>query len=94
MRSGQTTPGEVTDIILPVWLQSTPIIELNRRHDRFVKNRKVEMGFNLFHLIANVYHQENLHSDIMEAIISPSGNHGDRLLHLFLDFLRRHQHMA
>jgi hypothetical protein len=61
-----------------------------------MKNREVEMGFNLFHLISDVYHRENLHSDIMEAIISPSGSHGqgDLFLRLFLDFLRKHHHVA
>ena len=96
MLSGQTKPSEAADIHLSVWLQSAAIVGLTRRHDHFMKNREVEMGFNLFHLISDVYHRENLHSDMMEAIISPSGSHGhrDRFLQLFLDFLRRHQHMA
>lgn len=81
---------------LAAWLHSAPIVGLTERHDHFMKNREVDMGFNLFHLISDVYHRENLHSDMMEAIISPSGSHGcgDLFLRLFLDFLRQHHHIA
>ena len=73
------------------WLQDVNIVQLARRHEAFMKGREVDMGFNLFHLISAVYHRENLHSDMMDAIISPSGSHGhgDLFLHLFLNFLRQ-----
>jgi hypothetical protein len=81
---------------LSAWLQSAPIVELARRYKGFMKNREVDMGFNLFHLISDVYHKENLHSDMMEALISTSGSHGhgDLFLRLFLDFLRKRHGVA
>lgn len=86
------TSSQRSDAPLLAWLQSAPILQLTSRHDHFAKNKEVDMGFNLFHLISEVYHRENLHSDMMEAIISPSGSHGqgDLFLRLFLDFLRQH----
>jgi hypothetical protein len=56
--------------------------------------RKVDLGFNAFALVSEIYHRENLHSDVMAAILDPQGAHGqgDRFLRLFLEFLRdKHQ---
>lgn len=72
------------------WLRNDKAVQLSHRHAECAKRREVDMGFNLFHLISDVYYRENLHSDIMQAIIDPAGSHrqGDRFLRLFLDFLR------
>jgi hypothetical protein len=74
------------------WLRNAEALQLTHRHAECVRKRDVDMGFNLFHLISDVYYRENLHSDIMQAIISPTGSHGqgDRFLGLFLSFLREH----
>lgn len=56
------------------------------------KKSKVDLGFNAFALVSDVYHRENLHSDVLAAILSPQGEHkcGGRFLELFLGFLRTH----
>lgn len=86
----ESTSSQESDAPLSAWLESNAIIQLTVRHDHFIKNREVDMGFNLFNLISTVYYRENLHSDIMQAIIDPVGSHreGDRFLLLFIDFLR------
>lgn len=78
------------------WLRNAEALQLTHRHAEFVRKRDVDMGFNLFHLISDVYYRENLHSDIMQAIIAPTGSHGQggRFLVLFLNFLREHHGIA
>ena len=58
--------------------------------------RKVKLGFNAFALVSDVYHRENFHSDVIKAILDPSGAHGqgDLYLRLFLEFLRDHHGVA
>lgn len=36
----------------------------------------VDPGFNLFNLISDLYYRENLHSDIIKAILDVNGKHG------------------
>ncbi len=54
-----------------------------------LKKRNFDIGFNLFGIISEKYHQENFHSDILRAFIDPEGGHRgrDRYLRLFLEFL-------
>ena len=49
-----------------------------------------KIGFNLFAIISDCYYRENLHSDILRALIDPNGEHGehDKYLRLFLKFIR------
>jgi len=55
---------------------------------RSVEKSKVDIGFNLFKLISNTYHQENFHSDILKAFLQNTGhNEGNIYLHLFLEYL-------
>jgi hypothetical protein len=57
--------------------------------------RKVDLGFNAFALVSDLYYRENFHSDMMVAILDPRGAHGqgDRFLRLFLEFLRDRHHL-
>lgn len=59
-------------------------------------NRKVNLGFNAFALVSDVYHRENFHSDVIMAILDPNGAHGqgDLYLRLFFEFLRDHHGVA
>jgi hypothetical protein len=61
-------------------------------YDTCMKNRAVDIGFNLFNLISPIYHRENLHSDIISSILDPRGAHGrdDSHLRLFIEFLNQH----
>ncbi|MBL9181087.1 MAG: PD-(D/E)XK nuclease family protein [Verrucomicrobiaceae bacterium] len=74
------------------WVQDHAAVLLAHRHAECMRKRNVELGFNLFHLISEVYYRENLHSDIISAILDPSGSHrrGDHFLRLFLSFLQEH----
>lgn len=75
---------------LASWLEREDVRELTRQYTESLKTREIDMGFNLFHLISDSYHRENLHSDMMEAILSPTGSHGqnDLFLRKFLEFLK------
>src|SRR6266404_4347993 len=57
-----------------------------------LKKREVDLGFNLFAIISELYYRENFHSDVLQAIIDPKGKHRekDAFLHLFLEFIRSH----
>ena len=68
------------------------IEKLAREYHVCLQKRNVDIGFNLFALISDVYYRENLHSDILRAILDPHGKHGcdNRFLILFLDLLRLH----
>ena len=37
-----------------------------------LRKRDVDIGFNLFALISDLYYRENFHSDILRALIDPS----------------------
>lgn len=82
--------------LVSAWLLDDEVVRLGHQHLECVKRRKVDMGFNLFHLISDVYYRENLHSDIMQAIINPAGSHGhgDHFLRLFLEYLKEHHEVA
>lgn len=82
--------------LVSAWLHDGEIVRLGHQHWECVKRREVDMGFNLFHLISDVYYRENLHSDIIQAIIDPAGSHGhgDHFLRLFLKYLREHHGVA
>ncbi|MGF1452791.1 MAG: PD-(D/E)XK nuclease family protein, partial [Opitutales bacterium] len=47
-------------------------------------------GFNLFHLVSN-YQRENLHSDVIAALLDPAEEHDadHQFLHLFIDWLKQ-----
>lgn len=36
-----------------------------------LKKRDVDIGFNLFSIISELYYRENFHSDILKALIDP-----------------------
>ena len=57
-----------------------------------LKKRDVDLGFNLFAIISELYYRENFHSDILKALIDPKGKHQEQetFLYLFLEFIRSH----
>ena len=50
---------------------------------------KIDLGFNVFTLISDLYYRENFHRDIIFEFLNPNGSHkqGDKYLMLFLDML-------
>lgn len=72
------------------FLQS--IKDLAQEYEENLQKRKVDLGFNLFAIISDRYHQENLHSDILKAVIDPNGKHEEqnKYLELFLKFIISH----
>jgi hypothetical protein len=50
---------------------------------------KIDLGFNVFTLISDLYYRENFHRDIIFDFLNPEGSHkqGDKYLMLFLDML-------
>ncbi len=65
---------------------------LTRKYEANLKKRDVDIGFNLFAIISDIYHREDFHSDILKALIDPKGKHQEqkKYLHLFLEFIRSH----
>ncbi|MFM2199249.1 MAG: hypothetical protein RLZZ505_2681 [Verrucomicrobiota bacterium] len=72
------------------------LVDLIRAYDACMKNREVDIGFNLFNLISPVYYRENLHSDIIKEILDPNSAHGrgDSHLRLFIEYLNEHHGLA
>lgn len=46
-------------------------------------------GLNLFEIVSEIYHRENMHSDVLQILLSPEGNHDEKYkyLNLFIRFL-------
>lgn len=69
--------------------------ELACSYEENKKDQDVNLGFNAFSLISDLYYRENFHSDIITSILNPKGSHhqGNLYLKLFLEFLRDHHHV-
>ena len=50
-----------------------------------------ELGFNIFSLVSDTYHKENLHSAILKSILDPHElhNEGNLYLRLFIEYLNK-----
>lgn len=75
-------------------LDDPQVRALSSIYETYCLQKHVNLGFNAFALVSDVFYRENFHSDIMAAILNPGGEHhqGDRYLRLFLEFLRdQHQ---
>src|SRR5947208_528493 len=66
------------------------LCELARMYEACLERRNVDIGFNLFAIISDFYYRENLHSDILRALLDPQGKHQEqeKYFHLFLEYLR------
>lgn len=71
------------------FLNSEEISKLANEYSKNRANRDVDLGFNAFAIISDIYHRENLHSDVIKAFLDPKGKHGegDRFLRAFLEYL-------
>lgn len=74
-------------------LKRTDLRALGTRYQAAILNREVDLSFNLFAIVSDLYYRENFHSDVLRAMLDPKSRHrdGDRFLRLFLDFLTRHK---
>ena len=63
---------------------------LAKEYAECLKKREVDLGFNLFAIVSDLYYRETFHSDILGALLDPKSQHkeGDKYLRLFLTFLR------
>lgn len=54
------------------------------------ERRDVDLGFNVFALVSEMYQRENLHSDILKTLLDPNGAHGKGAVFLekFVTFLQ------
>jgi hypothetical protein len=66
--------------------------ELANQYQRALEKRNVDLGFNLFAIISDLYYRENFHSDILRALLDPKSSHHEeeKYFHLFLEFLKQH----
>lgn len=73
-------------------LSGATLTALARKYEANLKKRYVDIGFNLFAIVSDLYYRENFHSDILKAVLDPAGKHQekDKYLILFLDFIRSH----
>jgi hypothetical protein len=62
-----------------------------KEHEACLQKRHVDLGFNVFAIVSDLYYRENFHSDILCALLSPASAHGEgcHYLHLFLEWLNR-----
>lgn len=72
------------------WLSSPQVRDLSARSEALL-SRRTQAGFNLFTLISPIYTRENLHSDILAALLDPAQQHGGGQVfaHEFLGMIRR-----
>ena len=65
---------------------------LGKKYEAARLKRDVDMSFNLFAIVSDLYYRENFHSDVLRAMLDPKSNHedGPKFLRLFLDFLGGH----
>jgi hypothetical protein len=77
------------------FVDDTRVRRIAANYSANAEQRRVDLGFNAFALVSDIYYRENFHSDIMVAILDPRGahGHGDRFLRLFLEFLRDRHHL-
>jgi len=66
--------------------------DLAQKFEANLSNRHVDLGFNLFAIVSDLYYKENFHSDILQSVLDPAGSHQEKakFLHLFLKFIRSH----
>ena len=74
------------------FIRHAELSTLAKDYNANLKKRDVDIGFNLFAIISELYHRENFHSDILKVLIDPKGKHQeqDTYLRLFLEFLSSH----
>ena len=74
------------------FLSHATLTALARKYEANLKKRYVDIGFNLFAIVSDLYYRENFHSDILKAVLDPTSPHQEKekYLHLFLDFIRSH----
>lgn len=63
--------------------------KLGREYDAAMQKRDVDLGFNIFAIVSDLYFRENFHSDILRVLIDPKGSHKheEKYFHLFIAFL-------
>jgi PD-(D/E)XK nuclease superfamily len=71
------------------FVQTPANIKLAHEYAENLKKRDVDLGFNLFAIVSDLYFRENFHSDILAVCLNPSSKHGQRdaYLQLFLKYL-------
>jgi PD-(D/E)XK nuclease superfamily len=86
-RFNDTVTGELERFICNANLSA-----LARNYEANLKKRNVDLGFNLFAIISELYYRENFHSDILKAFLDPKAKHQEheKYLHLFLEFIGSH----
>jgi hypothetical protein len=74
------------------FMRNAKLSALAGEYNANLKKRDVDIGFNLFSIVSELYYRENFHSDILKALIDPKGKHQEqeKYLHLFLEFIRSH----
>lgn len=66
-----------------------------RRYKEY-KEKRMDPGFNVFHLISDYYYRETFHGDIIAALLSPDEKHGEGNLYvnLFIDMINRKKQLV
>src|SRR5687768_2464057 len=79
--------GDISGHAIIAFVGNETSASLVTAYDARRKTRDIDVGFNLFVIISDIYHKENFHSDILTRLIDPRGTHQekDRYLQLFLE---------
>lgn len=73
-----------------MFLTDAIFTKLAQKHEANLRKRHVDLRFNLFAIVSELYYRENFHSDILKAILDPTASHYEEtsFLNLFLGFIR------
>ena len=71
------------------FIANPDLLLLAKEYDACLQKRRVDLGFNFFAIVSDLYYRENFHSDILRALLCPVSAHGEgcQYLHLFLEWL-------
>lgn len=55
------------------------------------QTEEVFHGLNIFEMVSDIYYRENMHSDVLQALLATNSTHGekDKYLRLFIELLRK-----
>src|SRR4029077_16538447 len=88
----QTVKSFLEDAVQQVttFVEDKGTVALAKAYAACREKRQVDLGFNLFAIVSELYYRENFHSDILKVLLDPQSPHGygDKALRLFLVFLK------
>ena len=66
------------------------LVDLVGKYRENLKKQNINIELNLFAIISNIYHRENLHSDVIKVLLDPNSPHseGPKYFKCFIEYLQ------